>query len=101
MGGGFEDGESGALRVGHDGDAADVFEVGRRHVQRGAELPGFGGRGVAIGNGEVGEPMSRGCRLAVRGGRNAADKLFTVLNVPVVVGGSSSSFMMCQPKSAE
>jgi hypothetical protein len=75
------------LWVGHDGDAAYVLEIRGRQVEFGAEIFGFGGYGITIRDGEVGEPMSRGSRLAVRGGRNAADKLFTVLNVPIVVCG--------------
>jgi hypothetical protein len=53
-GGGCEEGEAGALWVGHDGDAAYVLKIGGRQVELGAEFFGFAGYGIAIGNCEVG-----------------------------------------------
>ena|SRR5882762_1451279 len=53
-GGGFEEGEGGALWVGHDGDAAYVLKIRGRQVELGTEIFGFDGYGIAIRNGEVG-----------------------------------------------
>src|SRR5882762_1754838 len=86
-GGGFEDGEGGALRIGDDGNAADVLEIRGWHVELGANFFGLGGGRVAIGNGEVREPMSGNAWLVMRGRRDTADELFAVFDVPVIVGG--------------
>ena len=85
--GDLKDGERGALRIGHDGDAADVFEVGGRHVESCAELIGFFGRSVTIGNGKVGQPVRRNTRLILGSGRNATDEVLAVLDVPITVRG--------------
>src|SRR5262249_32180808 len=50
-------------------------------------FPGLCGGSVTIRNGEVGEPMGRNARLMVGSGRDAANELLAVFDVPVVVGG--------------
>src|SRR6266853_2571821 len=85
--GGLEDGEGGALRIGDDGNAADVLKIGGRHVELGAKFLGLGGGRVAIGNGEVREPMRRNASLVMRGRRDATDEVLAVFDVPVIVGG--------------
>jgi hypothetical protein len=87
VGGSLEDGEGGALWIGHDGNAPDVLEIGRRHVEGCAEIFRFGGSGVAIGNGEIRQPVGGSPGPVVRRRRNAADELLAVLDVPVIVSG--------------
>src|SRR6266581_2843383 len=83
----LEDGERGALRIGDDGHSSDIFEIGGRHMKSSAKLLGHRGGGITIGNGEIGRPMGRNSRLAMRGGRNAPDEFLAILDMPVVVGG--------------
>src|SRR5215472_17175463 len=85
--GGFEDGERCALRIGQDGNAANIFKIFGQHIKFGAEIFCGRGRGVAIGNGKVWQPMSGSTSLVVGSGGNAANELLAVLDVPVIVGG--------------
>src|SRR5215468_2835005 len=82
---GLEDGEDCALRVRNDGHSTNVFKIGRGHKESGAQLFGLASRHVAVGDVEVWQPIGGSAGAVVRSGRNAADVLLAVLDVPVVV----------------
>jgi hypothetical protein len=75
------------LWVGHDGNAADIFKIRGRHIDLGSEIFCSRGSDVAIGNGEVREPVRGSAGLAVGSRRDSADELLAILDVPVIVSG--------------
>src|SRR6266480_1359854 len=79
----FEDGERGSLRICQNRHAAHFFHGHGSQVDLGAKLAGFGSNGVAVFNRKIQHPMRRYVRITMSAGRNAADKLLTVLDLEV------------------
>ena len=89
---GLEKRKNRSLRVAHDGPAAYPFHGGRRHQRASAKLFRFLGKLVAIRDVKVDQPVSRGLRIAIARGRDAADMFFSRLYVQITAGVAFCGF---------
>src|SRR5271165_6108339 len=78
-----EEREDGALRVRDDGEPQSWIGARWRNVDRGAQFLGLFGGSIAIRDKEVTQPVGRRVWVALRGGRDAADKLLAILDVQI------------------